>query len=139
MNVEFKPVSESEKNPRKQSRGRTILQTMKRPRESTSCSLSYANSEAQLAAVALGLDPGLGILHVDTPARDSLACDLMRLFGPRLTPLCWIGSSIRRSNENVLLAAPHYCRLMDPFAVQLSATASMWLCGVAPVAESVVQ
>jgi hypothetical protein len=25
---------------------------------------------------ALGLDPGLGALHTDAPARDSLACDL---------------------------------------------------------------
>ena len=33
-------------------------------------------SEARLAAAALGLDPGLGMLHVDTPHRDSLACDL---------------------------------------------------------------
>jgi hypothetical protein len=33
-------------------------------------------SESRLAAAALGLDPGLGVLHVDTPARDSLACDL---------------------------------------------------------------
>jgi CRISPR/Cas system-associated endonuclease Cas1 len=35
-------------------------------------------SESRLAAAALGLDPGLGVLHVDTPARDSLACDLMK-------------------------------------------------------------
>jgi CRISPR/Cas system-associated endonuclease Cas1 len=34
-------------------------------------------SESRLAAAALGLDPGLGVLHVDTPARDSLACDVM--------------------------------------------------------------
>src|SRR2546422_5657526 len=34
-------------------------------------------SEARLAAAALGLDPGLGVLHVDTPARDSFALDLM--------------------------------------------------------------
>jgi len=34
-------------------------------------------SEARLAAAVLGLDPGLGVLHVDTTARDSLACDLM--------------------------------------------------------------
>ena len=32
-------------------------------------------SEARLAAACLGLDPGLGVLHVDTSARDSLACD----------------------------------------------------------------
>jgi CRISPR-associated protein Cas1 len=34
-------------------------------------------SEARLAAAALGLDPGIGLLHVNTDARDSLACDLM--------------------------------------------------------------
>ena len=34
-------------------------------------------SEARLAAAALGLDPCMGVLHVDTTARDSLACDLM--------------------------------------------------------------
>jgi CRISPR/Cas system-associated endonuclease Cas1 len=28
---------------------------------------------------ALGLDPGIGFLHVDTPNRDSLACDLMEV------------------------------------------------------------
>src|SRR5207245_8418665 len=33
-------------------------------------------SEARLAAAALGLDPGLGVIHVDTPALDSLACAL---------------------------------------------------------------
>ena len=29
-------------------------------------------SESRLAAAALGLDPGIGVLHVDTEARDSL-------------------------------------------------------------------
>src|SRR5712691_5501165 len=27
----------------------------------------------------MGLDPGMGCLHVDTPNRDSLACDLMEV------------------------------------------------------------
>src|SRR5207237_8422579 len=48
-------------------------------------------SEARLAAAALGLDPGLGVLHVDTPARDSLACDIMGQCA-RLSMLgCWTG------------------------------------------------
>jgi CRISPR/Cas system-associated endonuclease Cas1 len=34
-------------------------------------------SEARLAAAELGLDPGLGVLHRDTPNRDSLGCDLV--------------------------------------------------------------
>src|SRR5215469_6815434 len=39
-------------------------------------------SEARLAAASLGLDPGIGFLHVDTDARDSLACDLMEPVRP---------------------------------------------------------
>jgi len=34
-------------------------------------------AEARLAASTLGLDPGLGVLHLDSRSRDSLACDLM--------------------------------------------------------------
>ena len=49
-------------------------------------------SEARLAAAALGLDPGLGVLHVDTPARDSLALDLMEPVRPQVDAfvLDWI-------------------------------------------------
>jgi CRISPR-associated protein Cas1 len=48
-------------------------------------------SEARLAAAALGLDPGLGVLHVDTPNRDSLALDLMEPVHQSSTLFCWIG------------------------------------------------
>jgi CRISPR-associated protein Cas1 len=34
-------------------------------------------AEARLAALAVGCDPGLGLLHADLRSRDSLACDLM--------------------------------------------------------------
>jgi len=49
-------------------------------------------SEARLAAAALGLDPGLGVLHKDTPNRDSLACDLMEPVRPQVDAflLDWI-------------------------------------------------
>ena len=39
-------------------------------------------AESRLAAVAMGLDPGIGLLHVDAPNRDSLACDLMEPVRP---------------------------------------------------------
>src|ERR1700687_1071111 len=39
-------------------------------------------SEARLAIAALGLDPGIGVMHVDSPSRDSLACDLMEAVRP---------------------------------------------------------
>jgi CRISPR-associated endonuclease Cas1 len=34
-------------------------------------------AECRLAVAALGLDPEMGVLHMDTTNRDSLACDLM--------------------------------------------------------------
>ena len=41
-------------------------------------------SETRLAAAALGLHTGIGFLHVDTDARDSLACDLMEPGRPQV-------------------------------------------------------
>lgn len=41
-------------------------------------------SESRLAGAALGLDPGIAVLHVDTPYRDSLACDLMEPVRPQV-------------------------------------------------------
>jgi CRISPR-associated endonuclease Cas1 len=41
-------------------------------------------AESRLAAVALGLDPGLAFLHADTSSRDSLACDLMEPIRPEV-------------------------------------------------------
>jgi len=34
-------------------------------------------SESRLAAASVGLDPGIGVLHIDTDSRDSLAFYLM--------------------------------------------------------------
>jgi CRISPR-associated endonuclease Cas1 len=53
---------------------------------------SVLESEARLAAASLGLDPGLGVLHVDTSARDSLACDLMEPVRSQVDAYCSTGS-----------------------------------------------
>src|SRR2546427_2883164 len=97
---------------------------------------SVLESEARLAAAALGLDPGLGVLHVDTPARDSLACDLMEPIRPQVDAylLDWITREpIRR--QWFFEKRDGNCRLMGPFAVQLAETAPAWGRAVAPVAE----
>jgi len=39
-------------------------------------------AEAGLEAATWGLDPGLGVLHAGTIARDNLACDLMEPIRP---------------------------------------------------------
>ena len=48
--------------------------------------------EARLAAAALGLDPGLGVLHVDSGNRDSMALDLLEPVRPQVDSylLDWI-------------------------------------------------
>jgi CRISPR-associated endonuclease Cas1 len=48
-------------------------------------------AEARLAATALGLDPGLGVLHLDSRTRDSLACDLMEPVRPLVDAFYSIG------------------------------------------------
>src|SRR2546421_5819920 len=97
-------------------------------------------SEARLAAAALGLDPGLGILHVDTPARDSLACDLMEPIRPQVDRyvLYWILSQPLR-REWFFEQRDGNCRLMASFAVRLTETTRMWARAVAPVAEWVAR
>ena len=97
-------------------------------------------SEARLAAAALGLDPGMGVLHVDTPARDSLACDLMEVVRPQVDAylLDWITRQFL-SRECFFEQRDGNCRLMAPFAVQLSKTAPTWGRAVAPYAEWVAR
>ena len=41
-------------------------------------------SESRMAATTLGLDPGLGVLHVDASNRDSLALDLLEPVRPQV-------------------------------------------------------
>src|SRR5258708_25874700 len=77
-------------------------------------------SEARLAAASLGLDPGIGFLHVDTDARDSLACDLMEPARASVDAflLKWItGEPLRR--EWFFEQRDGTCRLMASFASRL--------------------
>jgi CRISPR/Cas system-associated endonuclease Cas1 len=53
---------------------------------------AIAESECRLAAVACGLDPGLGFLHSDTANRDSLALDIIESPSDQQSRLgFWIG------------------------------------------------
>jgi CRISPR-associated endonuclease Cas1 len=101
---------------------------------------SVLESEARLAAAALGLDPGLGVLHVDTPARDSLACDLMEPVRSQVDGylLDWITRQALR-REWFFEQGDGNCRLMGSFAVRLSETAPIWRRAVAPIAEWVAR
>jgi CRISPR-associated endonuclease Cas1 len=93
-------------------------------------------AEACLAANAMGLDPGIGLMHVDTDARDSFACDLMEPVRPQVDAyvLEWVSREPLRK-EWFFEQRNGNCRLMASFAAQLSETAPTWGRAVAPVAE----
>ena len=93
-------------------------------------------SETRLAIAALGLDPGLGVLHVDRPIRDSLACDIMEPIRPMVDAylLDWLmGTPLKR--EWFFEQRDGTCRLMGSFARTLSETALTWRREVAPLVE----
>ncbi|HLY59535.1 MAG TPA: CRISPR-associated endonuclease Cas1 [Terriglobia bacterium] len=97
-------------------------------------------SEARLAAAALGLDPGLGVMHVDTRTRDSFACDLMEPIRPQVDAylLDWILREPLRRGW-FFEQRDGSCRLMGAFAAMLSETAPTWARAIAPVAEWVTR
>jgi CRISPR-associated endonuclease Cas1 len=93
-------------------------------------------SESRLAAAAVGLDPGIGVLHVDTNARDSLASDLMEPARPHVDAylLKWITQGPLR-REWFFEQRDGTCRLIGSFAMRLSESLSTWSRVVAPIAE----
>jgi CRISPR-associated protein Cas1 len=97
---------------------------------------SVLEAETRLALVALGLDPGLGVLHVDTNARDSLALDVMEVVRPQVEAyvLQWL---LREPfHRGWFFEMPNgQCRLMGELAVKLAETATVWRTAIAPVAE----
>src|SRR5580692_12406044 len=78
----------------------------------------------------------MGVLHVGTTARDSLACDLMEVVRPEVDAflLDWITREPLK-REWFLEQRDGNCRLMAPLAIKLSETAPIWARAVAPIAE----
>ncbi len=101
---------------------------------------SLLEAEARLAASALGLDPGLGVLHADTSARDSLACDLMEPCRAAVDAYLvdWITKQLL-NRQWFSEQGDGNCRLLADFAGRLSETAHIWRRHVAPVAEWVAR
>ena len=97
-------------------------------------------SESRLAAASLGLDVGLGVLHVDAPSRDSLACDLMEVVRPQVDAfvLDWITRETLK-REWFSEQRDGNCRLMSALAIRLAETAPTWGRAVAPFAECLAQ
>jgi CRISPR-associated endonuclease Cas1 len=101
---------------------------------------SLLEAEARLAVSAMGLDAGLGVLHTDTTARDSLACDVMEPVRAQVDSYFLDLITREYLSRSWFYEEPDgNCRLMSTFASRLSETALTWRRAVAPVAEWVAR
>jgi CRISPR associated protein Cas1 len=101
---------------------------------------SLLEIESRLALSTVGLDPAIGILHVDTPNRDSLACDLMEAARAQVDAYLvrWLTTGTLKKEWFVELH-DGACRLTSDFCAFLAETAPLWARAIAPVAEWIAQ
>jgi CRISPR-associated endonuclease Cas1 len=113
------------------------------PRNATSPANAILNylyalleAEARLAAIAVGCDPAIGIIHSDVSSRDSFACDLMEPIRPTvdLHVLELLDSQTFRRSDFFELRNGN-CRLMPELTRPLATTTVKWSRAVAPWAE----
>ena len=97
-------------------------------------------AEAVIASQAVGLDPGVGILHVDKRARDSFALDLMEPVRP------WVDQWVLRFLAKHRFTATDFvdtrrgvCRLKPTITHWLAETTREWATAVGPHAEEVAK
>jgi CRISPR-associated endonuclease Cas1 len=101
---------------------------------------SIVEAEARLAATALGLDPGLGVLHLDSRTRDSLACDLMEPVRNLVDAYLFDWLSRGPLKRNWFFEERNgNCRLTDELAEMIGKSALTWSRAVAPFAERAAQ
>jgi CRISPR-associated endonuclease Cas1 len=99
---------------------------------------ALAEVECRHACLALGLDPGLGIIHADTRGRDSLALDLIEPLRPHVDAYVidlLDGHTFRRSDFHE--ADDGHCRILPPLTHRLADSLNEWRAIVAPIAEQV--
>jgi CRISPR-associated endonuclease Cas1 len=99
---------------------------------------AIVEAEARIALLAVGLDPGLGIIHTDQRSRDSLALDLMEVLRPDVDRYV-LDLLARRplSRKDVHETPTGQCRLLPQLAKPLAETGPTWASGLAPHAERI--
>jgi CRISPR-associated endonuclease Cas1 len=99
---------------------------------------SLVEAEAIFACQAVGLDPGLGIVHADAKSRQSLALDLMEPVRPEVDAfvLDMVERRTFRKAEFTETSDGHV-RLLAPLTHELAETMPMWTKSLGPIAEHV--
>lgn len=113
-----------------------------RAADPTNALLNYlyalAEFECRLACLTLGLDPGLGFLHADAKARDSLALDLIEVARPHIDAyVIDLADHHTFKREDFTERDDGHCRVLPPLTHQLIETLPQWEAAVAPHAEAI--
>lgn len=92
-------------------------------------------AETRLACLTVGLDPGLGIVHVDHRSRDSFALDLMEAARPTVDAyLLELLQDRFFTRRDFAETARGVCRVNPPLSHELAETAQRWAEAIGPVA-----
>ena len=99
---------------------------------------SLVEAEAILACQAVGLDPGLGLVHADTRGRASLALDVMEPVRPEVDNFVLDLLERRTFRKVEFTETPDgHVRLLAPLAHELAETMPQWAKSLGPIAEHV--
>jgi len=97
-------------------------------------------AETRIACLTVGLDPGLGVIHVDYRSRDSFVLDVMEAARPDVDSFVLHLLRTRKFARNDFAETRRgVCRILPPLSHELSQTADQWGRLIAPVVESVAQ
>jgi len=99
---------------------------------------ALVEAEAILACQAVGLDPGLGVVHSDTKGRQSLALDVVEPVRPEVDDFV-LGLLQRRTFRKVEFTetSDGHVRLRSPLTHELAETMPQWASSLGPIAEHV--
>lgn len=101
---------------------------------------AIVEAETRIALLAVGLDPGLGIVHADQKNRDSFACDVMEAIRPNVD--AFVLELLRTrpfGTGDFFETRQGACRLMPPVTRILAETAPRWATATAPIVEGIAQ
>ena len=93
-------------------------------------------AEARLACLGMGLDPGLGVYHVDKPGRDSLVYDLIEPVRPAVDE--WLFALFEEqvfTIEDFTETRRGAVRVNPPLSDHLASTGPLWASHLAPIVE----
>lgn len=101
---------------------------------------SILEAETRIALLAVGLDPGLGIVHADQKNRDSFACDVMEAIRPKVD--AFVLELLRTrpfGTGDFFERRDGCCRLMPPVTKMLTETAPRWAAELGSIVEGIAE